>query len=125
MSNWCTNKIKIETEDNALTRRIGEEMKSDLFCFDFNKLIPIPNDALDCREWMQKNWGTSNLYSAEYYGDGEWHVTTANCPPYKVLEELSRKYGCKVVDEFSIEIEMGAGRVAFENGRLIREECFE
>ena len=125
MSNWCTNKIKIETEDNALIRRISEEMKSELFCFDFNKVIPMPNGALDCREWMQRKWGTSNLYSAEYCGGGEWHVNTANCPPYKVLEELSRKYGCKVVDEFSIEIEMGSGRVAFENGRLIREECFE
>ena len=125
MSNWCENYIRIETEDNALIKRISEEIKTELFCFDFNKLIPMPNGDLDCRKWMQRNWGTSNLYSAEYCGEGEWHVTTADCPPYKVLEELSRKYGCKVVDEFSIEIEMGSGRVAFENGKLIREECFE
>ncbi len=85
----------------------------------------MPSSIEDHREWMMRNWGTNNLYDAEYCGDGEWHVTTANCPPYKVLEELSRKYGCKVMDEFSIEIEMGAGRVEFENGRLIKEECFE
>ena len=124
MSNWCENYIKAETEDNALIKRINDDMKSDLFCFDFNKLIPMPDGALDCREWMLRNWGTSNLYSAECLGDGEWHVTTANCPPYKVLEELSRKHGCKVVDSFSIETEMGAGRLVFEDGRLVEEECF-
>ena len=102
MSNWCENYIRIETEDNALIKRICDGMKSDLFCFDFNKLIPMPNGALDCREWMQRNWGTNNLYSAEYCGDGEWHVTTANCPPCEALKELSRKHHCTVSCEFHV-----------------------
>ena len=125
MSNWCENYIKFETADNALIKRIGDDMKSDLFCFDFNKLIPMPINIVNWSEWMQNNWGTSNFYNAEYCGDGEWHVTTACCPPCKVLEELSRKYGCAVTDSFNIEIEMGAGRLTFENGELIKEECFE
>lgn len=105
MPNWCYNYINIEC-DEELMDRIHEYVSSANSDFDFEKIIPMPENIyrgdLGAREqelygennwydWSIKHWGTK-WNAADVYADpGEYYeFQTAWDPCEPVIAELAR-----------------------------------
>ena len=108
MPNHCYNSLKIGS--NA--KEILAAIKGKDTCFDFNKIIPMPEELVDtkappdkpnralirkygydnwCR-WSIANWDTKwNTYETEVQ-EHTVHFLTAWGPPINVIRTLSRKY---------------------------------
>ena len=59
MPNWCWNEVQIIGNNNVIDR-LKQAVKSDRNCFDFNKVIPYPEEYRNNGgyQWCIDNWGT-------------------------------------------------------------------
>jgi hypothetical protein len=119
MANISSNTLSIkgsyEEVDEVLSFIASVDEEGGSTPFDFNKVIPMPDDIDkgpgDCEtnlsnpkywtNWCTANWGTKwNACDAELKAHGLITFNTAWAPPIPVIRELSKRFP-KVV--FSIE----------------------
>ncbi len=122
MPNWVTNRLTITADDDTLKRIIAEVRNGDK-SFDFEKVIPMPENIyrgdLGPEErktygnnnwyyWSIANWGTK--WNACQNEDGDiieifngtlvYEFDTAWSAPYPVVQRLSEKYTCVCTLEY-------------------------
>ena len=96
MPNWCSNNVKIQTDDEELIVRLKDAVKKCSEEGFFSEFFPIPLEEKDnWYMWCVDNWGTkwdTGVTLVEEYDDGvELSFDTAWGPPvkfYASLEEL-------------------------------------
>jgi len=107
MPNWVKNVLKVIKGD---AKEIFEFVRSEKSVFDFNTLVPMPEQIKNSNEevdmcgfkvpawydWSCENWGTKwNACYAEYSTKDQEHVIwfdTAWDPPVPVLEALAKRF---------------------------------
>ena len=106
MPNWCYNKVSItnNSDDNSKLQKVKEFLYSDASddseenVFDFNNVVPEPEENNDWYLWRVNNWGTKwNSSCAEItYEDEEtleYQFDTAWSPPEPIILQLREKFG--------------------------------
>lgn len=97
-------------------------------CFDFNKLIPIPNDKNDSCDWCCTNWGTKwNAYENEEYDINTIGFLTAWSNPKPVMLKLSKLYPDLIIEHWWADEDMGnnSGHRIYKMGSIARENCHD
>lgn len=128
MPNWCENTLIIYDKDKG--QQVIDFMRSDDEKFDFNNIIPMPEDVKETEnisltakvrkeshgrnwyDWSVKNWGAKWNACRVDIGKTEdgfprIHFETAWTPPFKVIEAIIDKFE---LNDFQYEYEeLGVG----------------
>ena len=104
MPNWCDNYISISANEET-TERIHEYVRSESSAFDFNRIIPMPENIYsgtlgkkerelygedNWYDWSNSHWGTKWNADVENAEPGEYWFKTAWTPCEPVIAELAR-----------------------------------
>lgn len=113
---------------------IQEYVKGENGIFDFNKIVPMPDDVYASREilsanplwydWSVENWGTKwNCYEQEHSHNG-FLFQTAWSTPLQALESLSNAFpDVKITVQYADEdTGNNCGTYVLENGSIIENE---
>ena len=134
MANVCWNYLTIEG-NKATIRRIYEFVKSEESVFDFEKIIPMPEDiyrgSIGAKEkdlygennwydWSSKNWGTKwNSEDAEISFNAIRFIT-AWSPCIPVIATLAKMFPTmRFTHEFYETGLSFCGQRVYENGKMI------
>ena len=134
MSNMCCNYLTIEGY-KATIRRIFEFVKSEESVFDFEKIIPMP-DNIYCGsvgdkerelygennwyDWSVENWGTKWNSVCAFVKNNTIFFETAWSPSSPVIAALAKKYPTMRFEHYFHEVLAGyQGQEIYENGELI------
>ena len=140
MPNHVYNILEFDKE----IKKIKTFMKSKALDFDFNKVIPMPNELIGTKspcktnkkliacygydnwyDWCIHNWGTKwNAYDIINDDPGCICFNTAWSSPFPIIKELSKlfpkvKFTLKYADE---DLGNNCGTYVFKNGTIIEEE---
>lgn len=135
MPNWCDNYISIFA-DNELLEKIHEYVRSENNEFDFEKIIPMPENIyrgnLGTRElelygennwydWSNTNWGTKWNADVENAEPGEYWIKTAWSPCEPVIAELARIFPAAEFSHAYEETEgyFYCGKNIYRDGKLV------
>ena len=91
MPNYVRNILRINGEN---VQALHDFVSSPYSVFDFNKIIPEPENYADWYRWRVENWGTKwNVVDAEIIDDGFIYETAwaASLPVIKKFSELFPK----------------------------------
>lgn len=153
MPNWVFNKITVKGRVQTL-QRLATLLKSDESVFDFNKVIPCPeelmkddwqNDKAKAAEnvrnygyegwydWRVAKWGTKwNTDSSARVVSGGMHATliydfdTAWSPPTELVEEIARRFPSLTIQhEYHEEAGMYPSCIRTYKGGEVSEEEIE
>ena len=125
MPNWVCNKVRLETEDKELLKKIFNEIKGkeeEYGAIDFETIIPMPEDIFrgdlgteekekygkkNWYDWPWENWNTK-WNACDCVSQGEWsnelEFNTAWSAPHPVIKALSEKYpSVKVIHKWADE----------------------
>ena len=97
MPNWCMNSVKVSGEREDINA-FKDLVTSEDCAFDFNKIIPMPKELEDTKDWCINNWGTkwnvSGLVNPmEDEGDHiRYDFDTAWSPPQGIYHALQNKF---------------------------------
>jgi hypothetical protein len=100
MSNRCFNHLQIIGRKDEIDKCLNS-VKTKESAFDFNAVIPRPENISDLRRWNIEHWGThwnaepssGDTIVAERIPTGaEMWFDTVWDPPLRVLHELSKKF---------------------------------
>jgi len=149
MPNWCSNDLTIITKTpKQFTKLIQGITNNSDQPFDFNRIIPVPQELLDStspnktnpQEMIDKyghadwydfccsKWGTKwNACDVEMRLESPTEVSmsfnTAWSPPIPVIEAIAQKYPFAEITLSFYEEGMGyAGEVCYRKGELVYEE---
>ena len=96
MANFVEGRLTIYTNEETMTkirehvRGLDDEGKESLF--DFNKVIPMPEDTDDEWEWAEQNWRScSNCWGVEFIGNA-YHFYTLKDPCSPVIKALAKMF---------------------------------
>ena len=100
MPNWCYGNLSITASDE-LFKKILDTVHGDeddkVNLFDFNKVIPVPEDGAedtieDTLHWCNNNWGTKwNSCDTELVGNGfSFYTAWSPCSP--VIRALAKMF---------------------------------
>ena len=134
MPNYCDNYLTIEGNENTI-KTIMELVRSEDNAFDFNKIIPMPDNIYQGNvgqkerelygennwyDWSCKNWGTKwNSVDAEAY-DNDFVFQTAWSPADPVIAALAKMFpAVRFTYTFSETGMCFCGKRVFENGKLV------
>lgn len=100
MPNWVYNTITVENDEDLA--KVLAAVKSDDNEFDFEKLVPSPNDAVyhgkdtdnpgNWYRWNAANWGTKWNAGSVEIEDGNIRFDTAWSPPEPIFDALSAMF---------------------------------
>ena len=115
MPNFVRNILYFDGEN---VQAVFDFVSSKDSVFDFNKIIPEPENIADWYGWRVENWGTKwNAVDAEIIDDGVMFDTawSAPLPVIKKLSELFPKIKLNVTcsDEDAGE---NCGQITYKNG---------
>jgi Ferredoxin-like domain in Api92-like protein len=114
MPNWCRNRLFVfGFEDDKERRAFAEAVKGieapegeEVESLSFERLVPIPHDEVDRREWCKENWGTDRVamrvtgptkggfcsFTMEETETLTYSFDTAWSPPRAWIERVAKKY---------------------------------
>lgn len=124
MPNYCFNTVIINANEDTfhkiLTFVSGREEDEDI-CFDFNKVIPIPEEEnSNWNNWCSENWGTKwNSVEVEVEGNSiTFYTAWSPCIP--VVEKLAMQFPeANFWHSFYEEGYAFCGVREYRNGRLV------
>ena len=128
MPNHITNIVAV-SGDECRIQAMLKEIQTDeygLGSVDFNKIIPMPDDA-DSYNWCIANWGSkwnSYGYTADSgFKDGKLTFLTAWSAPHPIIQKLSEMFPeIEITHEWADEdIGMNCGRYAYYDGERTEE----
>lgn len=150
MPNWCLNEI-IVTGDNKTLNEFVAFVKSDKSDFDFNKIIPYPEEFAKADkaykelsdeekmkakdsfnsggyEWCIENWGTKwlpdNPYLRKEKETIEIGFDTAWSPSLPITAKLTELFPTLTFIHKYEEPGMDfSGYVKYEGGKIVEQEC--
>jgi hypothetical protein len=149
MPNWCSNTLTITTETSKQFTKLIQGITNDSEQpFDFNRIVPTPQELLDCDSPNKKNpqemidkygysdwydfrvakWGTKwNACDVEMRLEDETEVSisfnTAWSPPLEVIEAIANKYPFADITLSYYEEGMGIqGEIKVSKGKLVSQE---
>ena len=125
MPNWCMNEI---TFDSSKIEEVRALVRSDEALFDFNKIIPMPQEEEDnWYEWCWNNWGTKwNASDPWELHWGGYSFDTAWAPSIPVTKVLSSLVPDTEFTHIYYESGVGfAGEVVCLNGEIISDVEYE
>ena len=119
MFNDFENYISIHASEE-LVEKIAEFIRSENSAFDFEKIIPIPENVCPY-DWCTENWGTGANAHVEVDDPGDYWLKTAGTPCEPVIAELARLFP---EAEFThtyedLELETFCGQNIYQNGKLV------
>lgn len=135
MPNWCDNYISINANEE-LQEKIAEFVHSEESDFDFEKVIPMPENIYrgtlgskeekvygknNWRDWCLEHWGTEWNASVENAEPFEYWIKTAWTPCEPVIAELARLFPeAKIIHSYE-DIEGGdfCGQNIYHAGKLV------
>lgn len=92
MPNYCENNLLIEGKHEKVTE-VLELLKGDDNEVTFEKILPIPKDVENCREWCLENYDTKwNGGCDSYFFDDTVSFYTAWSPPLVFFERTSKQF---------------------------------
>ena len=115
MANYVRNILRIDGEN---IEAVFDFVRSNDSVFDFNKIIPEPENCADWYRWRVENWGTKwNAIDAENIDDG-FNFDTAWAAPLSVIKNLSAlfpkiKFNLTWSDE---DAGQNCGQITYANG---------
>ena len=85
MPNYCNNRIKLSGPEEDI-KSLLDFIRSDDSIFDFEKVVPIPEEYLENGKWYDwrvENWGTKwNCSDVSINGNSiEFLTAWSPCPP--------------------------------------------
>ena len=112
MPDWIINRVTAPSI--VIDMLVSENDKGDLIV-DFNNIIKMPDEYLDNGEWSQwcvTHWGTKwNAHCCSRPSKQELIFETAwNCP-FKVFEQLPRRFGPIIIEYANENIGINCGIV--------------
>lgn len=128
MPNHITNIVTVSGDESRI-QAMMKAIQTDeygLGSVDFNKIIPMPDDA-DSYNWCIANWGSkwnSYGYTADScFKDGKLTFLTAWSAPHPIMQRLSEMFPkIEITHEWADEdIGMNCGRYAYYDGERIEE----
>lgn len=155
MPNWVKNDVRIASKqalkDCVKTEhRQGKGWEDDVEFFDFNEIIPMPEELKDKTrsypsweaeekqdkelvskygadnwyDWSVKNWGTKwNTGSCKKTGVNSVEFDTAWSTPEPAMFELSRKYHTRVEVYYADEdLGNNCGHYVYNDGEIVEDE---
>ena len=115
MPNYVRNILRIDGENIKV---VFDFVCSPYYAFDFNKIIPEPENCADWYHWRVTNWETKwNAVDAEIIDDG-FIFDTAWAAPLPVIKKLSElfpnfRFNLTWSDE---DAGQNCGQITYENG---------
>lgn len=115
MPNFVRNILRIDGEN---IQAVFDFVYCNDSVFDFNKIIPEPENCADWYHWRVKHWETKwNAVDAEFIDDG-FIFDTAWAAPLPVIKKLSElfpkiKFNLTWTDE---DAGLNCGQISYENG---------
>ena len=105
MPNWCSNEVtmfgdaEVIKEIVELMNTVNKDNPDESNAFDFNNLLPTPEDIGDeWYQWRVDNWGTK-WNSVDTFADTTedpeyiwYNFDTAWAPAKGIYEELTKRY---------------------------------
>lgn len=149
MPNWCYNAISISTKTpKQFAELIQGIMNDSEQPFDFNRIIPMPEELRDTEafnqpnanelkqkygftdwyDWSSANWNTKwNACEVEFTIETSTNLSltfnTAWSPPTPVIEKIAELFPFASIEHKYEESGMGYwGEVIYENGNAISSE---
>lgn len=134
MPNWCSNYISIEATEE-LQNEIAEFVHSEKSDFDFEKIIPMPENIYrgnfgaeeeklygknNWYDWSIEHWGTK--WNAEIVdaSPNSYALDTAWSPCEPVIAELARLFpAAKIVHRYEEPGWGFCGEDVYQNGTLV------
>jgi len=121
MANIVTNLLRADGEN---VQRVWEFVKSEDSLFDFNRVIPEPEDA--DAEWRWRHWETrENAFNAELVEESVMRFDTLWSPAEAVVEALSARFPdvtfflCYLDENLCF-----AGESVFKDGNMVDERDY-
>jgi hypothetical protein len=127
MPNWTDNHLTIIGVQDEIDKCLNS-VKTKESAFDFNAVIPSPENVTDWYTWNIEHWGTKwnaqpssgDTIVAERIPTGaEVWFDTAWSPPMPVLLELSKKFPELEFQLYYFQEGMGQGLARFKNGEKL------
>jgi hypothetical protein len=127
MPNWSFNHLQIIGKQDEIDKCLNS-VKTKESAFDFDAVIPRPENISDWYTWNIEHWGTKwnaqpssgDTIVAERIPTGaEIWFDTPWTPPVPVLLELSKKFPELEFQLYFTEEWMGEGLAQFKNGETL------
>lgn len=131
MPNRCYNHLQIIGRKDEIDKCLNS-VKTKESAFDFNAVIPVPENISDWYTWKIEHWGTKwnaqpssgDIIVVERIPIGaEIWFDTAWDPPVPVLLELSKKFPELEFQLYFTEEWMREGLAQFKNGETLLYGC--
>jgi hypothetical protein len=130
MPNWSYNHLQIIGRQDEIDKCLNS-VKTKESAFDFNTVIPEPENNPDWLTWRCEHWGTKwnaepssgDTIVAERIPTGaEMWFDTAWRPPLPVLLELSKKFPELEFRLYFVIEGIGEGLARFKNGETLCDD---
>ena len=115
MPNYVRNILRINGEN---VQAVRDFVRGPYSVFDFNQIIPEPENCSDWYGWRVENWGTKwNAIDAEIIADG-FNFDTAWAAPLSVIKKLSALFPKITFNLTWADDDAGqnCGQITYENG---------
>ena len=97
MADYVRNRLTIKGNHEEIQSFLANAKGED-FDFDFEKIIPIPEDLIPSNEyrWMLKNWGANNTDENVFITDSQDGAIivfdTEDCPPIPIYQAIKDQH---------------------------------
>ena len=136
MPNWVKNVVALIPENAPIKITSNKFWKKFITDgqFDFNKLIPMPDEIRNAKDdswyrWCIDNWGTKWNSNETFISNGVLCFQTAWSTPAPIWERLNEealKYGYSIYAEYADEdIGYNCGEICYINKTLRVRMCAE
>jgi hypothetical protein len=130
MPNWSYNHLQIIGTKDEVDKCLNS-VKTNESGFDFNTVIPVPENNPDRLTWIWEHWGTpkiafpsgrDTIVPERLPGGAEMFYDTAWRPGLPILVELSKKFPELEFQLYFVIEGIGEGLARFKNGETL---CYD